>query len=316
MSTVSLIAGVDISKNTLDLALCQEDRCTPGGSFHNDSLGIDSLVEYLRKLKVSLVVLEATGGIERPLMSALLAAGIPVASVNPRQIRDFAKATGQLAKTDAIDACIIARFASAVKLQPRPLPDQATQKLAQMMARRRQLLEMITAEKNRLGRSDSSICKRIQEHIRWLEADLKEIDKEIDQFIQSNPSWHSQDQLHKSVQGVGPVLSRTLLANLPELGKLNSKQISALVGVAPFCRDSGILRGRRTVWGGRAQVRSALYMGALVAARYNPVIRAFYLRLVASGKPKKVALTACMHKLIIILNAIVRDQTAWQENVA
>lgn len=236
--------------------------------------------------------------------------------VNARQVRDFAKATGQLAKTDAIDAAVLAHFAEAVRPALRPLPDAATQALSALMMRRRQLIEMRTAEQNRLGSAPASVRSRIRAHLTWLTRELAHLDDDLTQTIRESPVWCEKDDLLQSTPAVGPVLARTLLAALPELGTLNRKQIAALVGVAPLNRDSGTLRGRRIVWGGRAHVRAALYMSALVATRYNPVIRAFYQRLCAAGKAKKVALTACMHKLLTILNTMLKHGTRWQQNFA
>jgi transposase len=258
------------------------------------------------------VVLEATGGLECPLVAALAAAHLPVVVVNPRQVRDFARATGRLAKTDAIDARVLAQFGEAVEPQPRPLPDQATQELAALVTRRRQLVQMLTAEKNRLRIAARPVRRDIQQHIRWLERRLDDLDGDLRKTIQSSPLWRDRDQVLQSAPGVGFVSSSTLLANLPELGRLNHKEIAALVGVAPLNRDSGAFRGRRTVWGGRADVRAVLYMATLVASRRNPVVKAFYDRLVAAGKPKKVALTASMRKLLTILNAMVRSHASWQ----
>lgn len=235
-----------------------------------------------------------------------------MAVVNPRQVRDFARATGKLAKTDAIDARVLALFAERVRPEPRRLPDEAGQALGALVTRRRQLLEMLTAEKNRLGSAARVLRKSIQRHIDWLNQELAKVDEDLGDMLRQSPLWREKDDLLRSVPGVGRVLSITLLAELPELGQLSAKQISALVGVAPLNRDSGTLRGRRSIWGGRAPVRAVLYMAALVATRYNPVIRAFYQRLLALGKAKKVALVACMRKLLIILNAILKHQTPWR----
>jgi len=242
----------------------------------------------------------------------LVTAALPVVVINPRQVRDFAKATGRLAKTDGIDAQVLARFAEAVKPALRQVPDSAVQALAALMARRRQLVEMVTAEKNRLSRAVRSVRRRIQAHLTWLTAELARVEEELDQAIQQSPIWREQEDLLQSAPGIGPVVTRTVLADLPELGTLTRKQIAALVGVAPLNRDSGTWRGKRTVWGGRAQVRAVLYMAAVVAARFNPVIRAFYQRLCAKGKAKKVALTACMRKLLTILNAMQKSGTPWR----
>jgi transposase len=285
-------------------------------SVAHDDTGITRLVATLRDLRPLLVVLEATGGLEAPLVAALATAQVPVVQVNPRQIRDFARATGRLAKTDALDAQVLARFAATVRPSPRPLPDEATRALEALVLRRRQLLEMLTAEQNRLGAATASrhparLHRQLREHIRWLQRQLGDLDTDLRAAIRSTPVWRAQDDLLQSVPGVGPVLSATLLATVPELGTLDRKQIAALVGVAPFNRDSGHFRGARSTWGGRAPVRAVLYMSALVAARHNPAIRALYARLVATGKPKKVALVACMRKLIVLLNAILRSGTPW-----
>lgn len=248
------------------------------------------------------------------MVAALAAAGLPIVVANPRQVRDFAKATGQLAKTDDLDADLLALFADRVRPTPRPLPDAVVQQLDALMTRRRQLLDMLTAERNRLEHAGGPIRRSLMEHIRWLERRVAAVDRDLDDTIARSPVWRAKEDLLRSVPGVGPVVSRTLLATVPELGHLNRKQIAALVGVAPLARDSGTLRGKRIVWGGRAPVRAVLYMGTLVATRRNPVIRAFYCRLLAAGKAKKLALTACMRKLLTILNALMRTNTTWQQN--
>jgi transposase len=273
---------------------------------------ITTLVEQLRHRRLACLVLETTGGLEVLLASALAVAGIPVAVVNPRQVRDFAKATGQLAKTDAIDAQSLARFAEAVRPAPRPLPDEATQAFSALLTRRRQLIEILVAEQNRLQRAPRPIQRQIQAHLTWLKKQVAALDEDLTHRIQSTPIWREQEDLLRSVPGIGPVVSRTLLAELPELGTLTHKQIAALVGVAPLNRDSGTLRGRRTTWGGRAVVRAALYMSTLVATKHNPVMKVFYQRLRAAGKAPKVALVACMRKLVTILNAIVKRRTPWR----
>jgi transposase len=255
--------------------------------------------------------MEATGGFEMSLAAALGETGIPAAIVNPRQVRDYARSTGKLAKTDAIDAQILADFAAAVHPEPRPLADVQTRELKDILARRRQLNEMITAEKNRLQRARRVLRDHIKAHIAWMEKEMLDMDTALKQFIEESPIWREKDNLFQSVPGIGPVISTTLVVELPELGILNRKQIAALVGVAPFNRDSGKMRGKRKVWGGRASVRAALYMGTLVATRFNPVIRRFYQRLIAAGKTKKVAITACMRKLLIILNAMIKHLTPW-----
>jgi transposase len=269
------------------------------------------VAQRLQSLAPALVVLEATGGVELALVAQLGAVGLPVVVTNPRQVRDFARATGQLAKTDRIDAEILARFADQVRPELRPLPDPAIQELAALLARRRQLVEMLTAERNRLRRAARRVRPRITEHVHWLERELDDIDHDLADAIRSSPLWREQEDLLRTVPGIGPVVASTLLAGLPELGRLNRKEIAALVGVAPLNRDSGTLRGRRSVWGGRGQIRAALYMAALAATRFNPKVRAFYQRLLAAGKPKKVALVACMRKLLTILNAMVHNNTSW-----
>ena len=301
--------GINVSKATLDLAV------RPTGEtwqVPNDPAAMPALVVRVRAEAPALIVLEATGGFEHTVVAALATAGLPAVVANPRQVHDFGKATGQLAKTDRIDAALLALFAERVRPEPRPLPDAATEALSALLTRRRQLLEMLTAERNRLRFARAPLIRRgLQQHIRWLERQLAGVDTDLGQTIQASPVWRATENLLRSVPGIGPVVSRTLIGALPELGHLNRKQIAALVGVAPHARDSGTFRGKRMVWGGRAPVRAVLYMGALVAARHNPVIRAFYLRLRAAGKPAKVALTASMRKLLVMLNAMVRDQTYW-----
>ncbi len=304
----SIFIGIDVSKARLDVAAYPSGE---GESVANDKNGIRALVQRLGKIQPALIVLEATGGIERKVTQALAGAELPVVVVNPRQVRDFAKATGQLAKTDSIDALVLARFGEAVRPALRPLPDEVTLELRALTARRRQIIEMIVAEKNRRATASHAVRKRIDAHLRWLESELGRADKDLDRSIRQSPIWRENEDLLRSVPGIGPVTSRTLLAELPELGRLHSKQISALVGVAPLARDSGKLKGRRAIWGGRASVRAVLYMAALVATRRNPVIREFYKRLCAAGKKHKVALVACMHKLLTILNSILKHKTRW-----
>ncbi len=303
--------GIDVSKSNLDVAVRPTEerwRCA------NDEAGIAALVERLAKLTPTRVVLEATGGFEVPLACALAAAGLPAIVANPRQVRDFAKATGRLAKTDALDADILSRFGEVVRPEVRPMPDADSQELAALIQRRHQIVGMLTAEKNRLCCARPSVRKSLKANIAWLEKQLAGIEADLSNAIRNSPVWREKDDLLKSAPGVGPVLASTLLASLPELGKLNRKQIAALVGVAPMNRDSGKLRGKRTVWGGRSRVREVLYMSALAAARHNPVIREFYKRLRAAGKAGKVALTACMRKLLTILNAMLKHQTPWFES--
>ncbi len=302
--------GIDVSKVTLDVATLP---IREHFVVSNDEAGIDELLGKLAEVSEALVVLEASGGFERPVAAALAASGIALFVVNPRQARDFAKATGRLAKTDTLDAFVLAHFAQAIRPTPRAIPDAEAREFQEILARRRQIIRMITAEKNRLGASTSkAVRRRIQAHIRWLEKELSRTDRDLDETIEKSPTLKENETLLRSVPGVGPVLCRTLLAELPELGSLSPRELSALVGVAPLNRDSGTLRGRRTVWGGRARVREALYMGALIASRFNPAIKEFYERLVGAGKPKKVALVACMRKLLTILNAVVRDRAFWR----
>ena len=270
------------------------------------------MVSRLKALDPAMVVLEPTGGLELPAVAALAAASLPVAVVNPRQVRDFAKATGTLAKTDALDAASLAHFADAVRPVVRPMKDAETQVLSSLVARRHQFIAILVSEKNRLGSAISAVRPRIEAHIAWLKQELSDIDEELRQTLRSSPVWREKDDILRSVPGVGEQLFLALLAQLPELGTLNRRQVAALVGVAPFNRDSGAMRGKRTVWGGRARVRAVLYMGTLAASRFNPVIRDFYQRLLAAGKPKKVALTACMRKLLVILNSMLKQHSPWR----
>lgn len=306
--------GIDVSKAVLDIAV------TPTGeawSVANSTEGMQQLVVKLREIAPRLVVLEATGGLERRAIAALAGAALPVVAVNPRQVRDFAKATGRLAKTDAVDAATLALFADRIRPEVRPLRDEQSQELEALVVRRRQVVDMITAEKNRLASDPPSkhVRTAIGRTIKWLQKQLKDIDNDLDTAVRHSPAWREKDKLLRSVPAVGKVLSRSLLSLVPELGTLGHKQIAALIGVAPFNRDSGTQRGRRCVWGGRANVRAVLYMSALVATRFNPVIRAFHARLIAAGKLPKVALVACMRKLLTMLNAIVRDQKPWTTEI-
>lgn len=309
MSSPPITVGIDVAKARLDIALRPTDE---HWQVANTAAGITALLARLRPLAPALIVLEASGGWELLAATALAEAGLPVAVVNPRQVRDFAKAIGQLAKTDALDAALLAHFGAVVRPTPRPLPEAEAQALSALLARRRQVLAMLTAERQRLGTARPPVRGRVQAHIAFLEQELADLDDELGRTIRASPIWRETEDLLRSVPGVGPVVARTLLADLPELGRLDRKQIGALVGLAPLTCDSGTLRGRRIIWGGRGRVRSALYMAALAAMRHNPVIRAFYTRLLAEGKPKMVALTACMHKLLTILNAIARHRTPWR----
>lgn len=315
MNSNEIFVGIDVSKAALDMALLSEKGGEPLQHCDtNSEEGIQEVTKRLKKVSPALVVLEATGGLEVPLAGALGATGIPVAVVNPRQVRDFAKAKGILAKTDSIDAAVLAMFAEAIRPTPRPLKDEQMQELDALVTRRRQLVDMLTAEKNRLSRAPKRVQKNIKAHIHWLKKRLDEVNKDLDKAVKTSPLWREKDELIQSTPGVGPVLSITLLADVPELGILNRRQIAALVGVAPFNRDSGTLKGKRTVWGGRANVRSVLYMATLAAVKHNPVLKAFYRRLRDAGKKPKVALTACMRKLLTILNSMIKTSTPWDPN--
>lgn len=308
MSAPQVFVGMDVAKARLDIAL------RPTGerwAVTNDASGIAALVARLQAMQPTLIVLEATGGYHRAVVAALAAAALPLVVVNPRQVRDFAKATGQLAKTDALDARTVAHFAEAIRPAPRPLPDAQTEELRALLARRRQLIAMRTAEQNRLENAPPRLRADIEAHIAWLAQRVASLDDDLDTTLRASPVWRERETLYRSVPGIGPVCARTLMLDLPELGTLSRQRIAALVGVAPFNRDSGTLRGTRTTWGGRTHVRATLYMSALVAVRYNPVLKTFYQRLCRAGKVKKVALTACMRKLVTILNAMVKHQKPW-----
>ncbi len=301
--------GIDVAKAQVDVAV------RPTGQrwvVSYDETGVGELVSQMKGLDPALVLLEASGGLELPLVAALAVAALPVVVVNPRQVRDFARATGTLAKTDALDAAILAHFADAVRPSVRPLRDAETQALNSLTARRHQVMTMLVSEKNRLSTAISAVRPRIEAHIVWLEQELDDLDEGLRQTLRRSPVWREKDDLLRTVPGVGEQLALTLLAYLPELGTLDRRQVAALVGVAPFNRDSGTLRGKRAVWGGRSRVRAALYMGTLSATRYNPIIRDFYQRLLTAGKPKKVALVACMRKLLVILNSMLRHRSPWR----
>ena len=313
MNANEVFVGIDVARATLEVAV------RPSGEswqVANTEDGLGDLVDRLRVLGPTLIVLEATGRVHGPVVGALAAANLSVVAINPRQVRDFAKAIGKLAKTDRIDAQVLARFAESVRPEVRPLPDAETRELAMLVARRRQLLEMRVAEQNRAQGAPPRIRSQIREHIDWLNRCLAELDRDLGRRVRASPLWRDRDDVLRSVPGVGPILSTTLVADLPELGSLGQKQIAALVGVAPLNQDSGQRRGKRRVWGGRSSIRGALYMATLVATRRNPVIRALYERLLAAHKPKKLALTACMHKLLTILNAMVKRQARWATPVA
>ena len=304
--------GVDVSKLQLDVAV------RPSGElwqFGYDDRGVAALIKRLMPLQPQLVILEATGGLEAPLVAALSHAGLPVVIVNPRQVRDFARATGRLAKTDKIDAHVLALFGERVQPEVRPLPDETALAFHALLTRRRQIIGMLTEEKQRLSQAPKGPLRTgIAKHVRWLEREIKAVDSDLNDTLTKSPIWRAKDALLQSAPGVGRVFSFTLLAGLPELGRINRKEIAALVGVAPHACDSGSMRGRRMIWGGRAAVREVLYMSTLAATRFNPVVRAFYKRLLDAGKPKKLALIACMRKLLVILNVMVRENTPWRES--
>ena len=303
--------GIDVSKATLQVA---ERSGAKSFEVSNDETGFKELSRRLKRLQPQLIVLEATGGYEREVVLWLGAEGFPVAVVNPRQVRDFAKALGKLAKTDAIDAAVLARFAEVIQPQAQPPKAAEVAELQELVVRRRQLVGMLTAERNRRQQARTAKVQRaIDESIHWLKKQLADLDGDIDNKLRSSDLWKADIDLLSSVPSVGPVLSMTLVSDLPELGTLNRKQIAALVGVAPLNRDSGQFRGQRTTWGGRGNVRAALYMAALVGTRHNPLLRALYARLVARGKPKKLAIVACMRKLLTVLNAIAKSRKPWQE---
>lgn len=305
-----MFVGIDVAKDRLDVHLRPADEAF---AVVRDAAGLVALVERLAALAPSLVVLEATGGFEATVAAALSAAGLPLVVVNPRQVRDFARATGRLAKTDRLDAEAIARFAEAVQPEPRPLPDAAASRLAELVARRRQLVEMIGSESQRRRQlREPRLVRRLDAHLHWLQRELARIERDLGDTVRGSPVWRATEDLLVSVPGIGPTSARLLIAELPELGRLDRRRIASLVGVAPINRDSGTFRGRRMIMGGRADVRTALYMPTLTAIRYNPALKALYLRLIGRGKPAKVALTAAMRKLLTILNAILKNQTPWQ----
>jgi transposase len=302
--------GIDVAKDKLDVHVRPTDQAFVVSRDHK---GLAELVKALEALAPSLVLLEATGGFERMVAAAVAGAQLPIVVINPRQIRDFARASGRLAKTDAIDAAVIARFAEAMRPSPRPIPDEQAQALDELIGRRRQVLEMIVAEGAR-KRSTASrrIVREIDRHLAYLQKLLTDLDGDLDEAIRSSPAWRETEDLITSVPGVAKRTARTLIAELPELGHLSRRQIASLVGVAPINRDSGKMRGKRAIKGGRAQVRSALYMAALTAARCNPVLKIAYQRLRNAGKPAKLALIAVARRLLVILNAVVRDRTPWR----
>ncbi len=307
----SVVIGIDVAKEKLDMA-------TPAGtsSWENTPEGHRKLIAELAPWSIESIIIEATGGYERAIVAELAATGLPVVVINPRQARDFARATGRLAKTDAIDAQVLAEFGRAVKPEQRPLPDKKQLDLQQQIARRRQLVGMLTSEKNRLGQTtDKLVCKTIRAVCKTLDKQLETLDQQLQRSIEETPAWREKDDLLKSVPGIGPKTASALVAELPELGQCSRQKIAALVGVAPINRDSGKYRGQRTTSGGRATIRSALYMATLVATQHNEKIKAHYQHLLALGKKKKVALVACMRKLLCILNAMIRDKKTWNSIV-
>jgi transposase len=300
--------GVDVSKDLLDVKVLPSNKAQ---QFSNDDPGIKKFITFIKKIDPQLIVLESTGGLEMLAVSSLVEKHLPTVVINPRQIRDFAKATGRLAKTDSIDADTIARFARDIRPEIRPIKDEHTQLLSALNARRRQIVDMLVAEKNRLYSAPKPNIKSIQKHIQYLERTLEDINKDINKTIKKSPTWRENDRILQSFKGVGPVLSATLLCDLPELGTLNRKKIAALVGVAPLNCDSGRFRGRRRIKGGRADVRRKLYMAAVASIRHNPMMKKFYHKLIDAGKPPKLALTACMRKILTILNAMMKNRTYW-----
>ena len=310
----AIIVGIDVSKDTLDVALHPDGEAF---TVARDAAGIDALIARLRPLRVKLVALEATGGFEAVAAASLGAAGLPVAVVNPARVRNYAKALNQRAKTDAIDARVIAAFAAAAKLEARPLPDAATRLLADLVGRRRQIIDMVKAEQQRKKRlTNKRLLGSIARLLKALQKELSEIDAEIDESMRGSPAWRDKEDLLASVPGVGPVIARTLIAELPELGTLDRRQVAALAGLAPWTRQSGQWKGKSFIGGGRASVRGALFLGALVAGRHNPVLKAFRQRLVEAGKPKMVAAIALARKLLTILNAMLRDGAPWKGDKA
>lgn len=304
-----VFVGVDVAKAMLDVHVRPANQAR---RFTNDAKGIRALVDWLRPQTPERVVLEATGGLEIPLVAELTLASLPAVVVNPRQVRDFAKALGKLAKTDGIDAAVLAHFAEAIRPEVRPARDSELRELEALVTRRRQLVEMRTVEQNRLGAAHEEVAKAsIRKHIAWLDECVDENDRDLDQRVKNSPAWQAKEDLLRSMPGVGPVVARTLMVYMPELGTIDRRKIAALAGLAPLNCDSGTFAGRRRIWGGRGAVRTALYMAAVTAARFNPVIKALYERLLVAGKRKKVALAACMRKLLVMLNAMVKHRARW-----
>lgn len=305
--------GIDVAKDSMEVAVYEDKE---HWNYANDEEGLAKLKARMKRVAPKLIVMEATGGYEVTLAGELQDSGFPVAVVNPRHIRDFARSIGILAKTDILDARVIARYAATVHPTPRVLQDEESKRLSAIMMRRRQTIAMLTAEKNRLHKADLAVMQRIQGHVDWLKRELDDITRELKQMVEGNPHWKEKNDIIQSVPGVGPNLSITLLSDFPELGSLNRKQTAALGGVAPFNRDSGTLRGKRTIWGGRDVVRTATYMSVFVAIRFNPLLKSFFERLIAVGKPRKVAMVACMRKLLCILNAMLKNRTPWTYSVS
>ena len=305
-----IFVGIDVSKGSLDVGRLPESKIK---TYKNDEHGIAEVLAFLKEIKPSLIVLEATGGLEVPLAGALATAGLSVVVVNPRQVRNFAKATGRLAKTDAIDALVLAEFARSIKPEARPIKDHQLQELSALVSRRHQIVDMLVAEKNRLSSAPRCVRESIKNHIGWLEKRLKETDTDLSKKVKSTPIWRENDKLLQSASGVGKVLSLNIMTDLPELGNLDRKKIAALVGIAPFNCDSGKYKGKRRIWGGRARLRRVLYMATMSAIRFNPVIADYYQRLIKAGKIHKVAMVACMRKFITILNVMMRDRTYWRD---
>lgn len=308
MDRQDIVVGIDVSKAQLDTAFGAEAEVV---GLANDAAGISQLLERLKALRPSLVVLEASGGYETAAATAIAAAGWRLAVVNPRQVRDFARATGRLAKTDRIDARILSTFGKAIEPQVTSLPDEDARALQALLLRRQQLIAMRAQEHQRLEHAQSVMRKNIKKHIDWLDQEIDKLDVDLTAGLRKSPAWRAKDELLRSLKGIGRITSGTLLVALPELGRLDRRAIAALVGLAPFNRDSGTMRGRRSIYGGRARIRTLLYMAATTAIRCNPVIRAFYKRLKSRGKPHKVALVACMRKMLTILNAMIRESTPW-----
>jgi transposase len=306
--SIACFIGVDVSKDHLDLAVRPTEEKM---RFANDEESVDLLVVRIKTLEPALIIMEATGSYHRLLLGRLLAAGLPAIAINPRQARDFARATGRLAKTDAIDAAVLAEFGEKIRPEFRAMATESTDQLEALCTRRRQVVSMLAAEKNRVHSAPTSMRPRIKKHIQWLEHQIEQLDKDLDKNIRSTPAWREKDDLLRTCKGIGPITSHTMLACLPELGTLERTQIAALVGVAPFNNDTGKHRGRRHIQGGRADVRTILYMATLAAIRSNAAIRNFHKRLIAAGKAPKVAITACMRKLLTILNAMLRSRKPW-----